>query len=183
MRRSRPPTAVLALAMIGGGLGLIGCSVDETTPPPWCSGAGSLLIVAQSVPTASQVPCFDVIPDGWSVDRVSVGQDGTVMSLDSDRAGDEAAILRFERSCSTARAISAPSEHSDTERFEEIRSLAPGFDASRFYRFDGGCVTWMFRFDEDASATEAVALGEALDFVSRRELNEQLRMTFIDEEL
>lgn len=162
---------------------LTGCSVEETLPGPSCSSGGSSLIVAQSVPSASQVPCFEFLPDGWSVAGVSVNQDRSVITLDSDRAGTGAATLRLDPACDVSAAVSAASEYPAAERFEDIRQLAPGFRASRFYRFTGGCITWHFQFDEEASATEAVALGEALRLIPRQELSDQLRATFVGEGL
>ena len=49
--------------------------------------------------------------------------------------------------------------------------------------FPGGCVSWTFRFAEAASATETVAIGEALTLYSRASLNRNLRDSFIDEEI
>ena len=44
-------------------------------------------------------------------------------------------------------------------------------------------MSWSFDFDDDASATESVAIGETLGLVSREALNDSLRETFIDEEI
>ncbi len=162
---------------------LAACSVEETMSEPRCPGGGSTLIVAQSVPSADRIPCLETLPDGWLVASVDVSHDGTEITLDSDRAGDGAATLRLVPACDVSAAVSSPSEYPGVERFDDIQELAPGFRASRFYRFDGGCVTWHFAFDADASATLAVALGDALDLVSREELSEQLRESFVGEGL
>lgn len=172
--------------LIGGAAVLLlvaGCSVEESLPPPTCAGGGSHLIVAQSVPSATQVPCLDSVPEGWTVASVSVNQDRTIISFDSDRAGLGAARLRLDPSCDVDAAVSATSDQDSAERFDHVQQLAPGFRANRFYRFDGGCVTWLFDFDDDASATEAVALGNALRLIPRQVLNEQLRDSFVDAEL
>lgn len=177
--RSRPLPLLL---LISAGL-LSACAIEDSIPAPSCSTGGSHLIIAQSVPTASQVPCLDFLPTGWTVSQVSVNQDRSVITLDSDRAGSGAAVLRLDASCDVTDAISAPSEFPSAERFDHVERLAPGFRADRFYVFDGGCVSWSFDFDEDASATEAIAVGDALGLVSRKELNDGLRETFVDEEL
>lgn len=169
---------LLALALF-----LSGCSVEQTLPFPGCTGGGSHLIVAQSVPAASQIPCLEFVPNGWSIDKVSVKQDRSEITLDSDRAGSGAAVLRLVAACDIGDAVSSPSEFAEAKRFDKIERLAPGFRASRFYRFEGGCVEWSFDFDDDASATEAVALGDALRLVSRQVMRDQVRDTFLDEEL
>jgi hypothetical protein len=160
-----------------------GCSIEQTMPAPSCASGGSNLIVAQSVPSASRVPCLETLPDGWSVTSVSVNQDRSIITLDSDRAGAGAATLRLVPACDVSAAVPATSEYSESERFEHIKQLAPGFTASRFYRFAGGCVTWDFQFDDDASATEAVALGEALRLIPRRELGDLLSESLVEEGL
>ncbi len=170
---------ILALAAT---LALSSCSVEETLQAPWCSG-GSSLIAAQSVPTAQLLPCLEGLPDGWSLRSVSVTQSGTVVRLDSDRAGEGAATFRFTETCDTTGAASRPSRFEDRELFEATERIDPSFQARSYVRFDGGCVTWRFDFDRGASATESVALQASLNFVTRSEVNEGIRLGFIDEEL
>lgn len=158
------------------------CSAGQVMDAPGCDG-GSTLVVAQSVPTASLVPCFEPLPSGWSFTTVRVNQDGTTVHLDSDRAGDDAATLRYRESCELGAAVRVPSDFEGAERFDEIEQLQPGFRSRVHYRFDGGCITWTFDFDSDASATESIALEDSLSVVGRDELNAMLRESFIDEEL
>ncbi len=182
-QRAAPNRRIVSVVGIVIALMVSGCSVVETVAPPSCSAGGSVFIIAQSVPTASQVPCLDFLPEGWTVATVDVNQDRSILTLDSDRAGSEAAVLRLDSSCDPSGAIPAPSEFPTVERFDHVKRLAPGFRAERFYVFDGGCVSWNFDFSTDASATEAVAVGDALRLVSREELDDQLRATFVEEEL
>lgn len=180
----KSPSARLATtlpAMIGLAV-LTACSPRDAMDPPRCDN-GALLVAAQSVPTAELIPCFTGLPDGWSVSTVQVDQDGTVVRLDSDRAGATAATLRFVERCEPGRAVSVPSDLEGAERFDDIERLEPGFRARTFYVYDGGCVTWRFDFDSGASATESVAIEGAVTLVSRDDLNANVRDTFIDEEL
>lgn len=162
---------------------LAGCAVAQVIPPPDCATGGSSIIGAQSVMTATQIPCITSLPDGWSVDEVHINQDRTVLDFDSDRAGEGAASMRFESSCDTSAAVSVPSDEPVAERFDEIQQVEPSFKANRYYVFEGGCVSWVFRFDRGVSATESVAIGEILVLVSREEVNDGLRLSFIDEDL
>lgn len=172
------------LAMVVGvGLSAAGCSIDEAMPPPRCEGNSSGLIVAQSVPTASMVPCLLRLPDGWTIASVSVDQERTVVRLDSDRAGEGAAVLRLVAACDASDAVPVPTDQPGASRFDEIERLEPGFRARRYYLFDGGCVTWSFDFDSGVLSTESVAVGDALLLVSRDEINESIRESFVDEEL
>jgi hypothetical protein len=171
--------------MVAGWLivGTAACAVEQAIPAPSCVDGGSALIAAQSVPTASQIPCLEPLPDGWLVVSVSVNQDRTIVRLDSDRAGDDAATLRLEASCDVSGAVSESSEFLGVARYDQIDRLEPGFRASRYYVFPGGCVWWSFDFDDDASATESVAIGDTLALISRETFNDNIRETFIDEEI
>ena len=182
---SRPTRRLLlaVIALVAVASPLVGCSVENTLPPPYCFESGSGLIVAQSVPTASQIPCFGDLPTGWTFGSVLVNEEQTVVRLDSDRVGDGAAVLRLEERCDTTGAVVSPSDQPAAERYDLIERLQPGLRAEQFYVFPGGCVWWTFDFDSGTSATEAVAVDDALELVSRVAINEGLRETFIDEEI
>jgi len=141
------------------------------------------MLAAQSVPLASLSPCFERLPEGWNFTTITIDQSGTTVHLDSDRAGAGAATLRFSETCDVGSAAKVPSDLEGAERLDDIERLQPGFRARVYYRFDGGCVAWRFDFDNDASATESVALEGVLRLVDRDDLNASLRETFIDEEL
>ncbi len=180
MRSIRSIVAVsMALAVVS----ISSCSVDQTLDMPMCDRGGEILIVAQSVPGAELIPCLEPLPAGWEVDVVRIGEDGTLVRLDSDRAGGDAAILNYTATCDVDGAVSVPSEQKGADAFERIRSLSPGFVGDRYFTFDGGCVWWQFEFDEGATAALSVELGNSLQLVTRVEFNEIMRDNFIDEDL
>ena len=172
---------VLAAVLVA--VGFTGCSVEQTLPPPHCEQSGSGLIVAQSVPTASQLPCLTDLPAGWSFATVRINEHHSTITMDSDRAGEGAAVLRFEDSCDVSGAASVPSELPPAERYDAIEQVRPSFRAERFYVFEGGCVFWTFDFDKGVSATESVAIGDGLALVSRAELQQSVSESFLDEEI
>jgi hypothetical protein len=176
------PASILAVGVVAM-VAVAGCAVDEVMPAPNCTEGNSLLIAAQSVPEALLVPCLERLPDGWAVSSVAIDEDETIVRFDSDRAGDDAAVLRYGSSCDVSAAVSVASDLAMAERFDEIRRLEPGFRAERSYVFPGGCISWTFDFDRGASATQSVAIGDALSVVTRRELNENIRNDFLDAEL
>ena len=181
--RRRRPALFAAVALCVAAPAVAACSVENTLPPPYCFEEGSGLIVAQSVPSASQIPCFGDLPAGWNFSTVLVNEERTVVTLDSDRVGDGAAVLRLEESCDTTGAVASPSDQPAADRYDMIERLRPGLRAEQFYVFPGGCVSWTFDFDSGTSATEAVAVDDALVLVSRVDLNEAVRESFIDEEI
>lgn len=178
MRWRHVVTAVVWLPLLAGA-----CSLEEALPAPTCDGGGTVLIAAQAVPTASQIPCLERLPDGWTVAAVIVDQDQMIVRLDSDRAGEHAATLRLDMECDVTGAVTAPSEIPAATRYDEVDRLEPGFRASRYYQFEGGCAWWTFDFDDGASATESVAIGETLTLISRQAFNDSFRDTFVDEDI
>lgn len=159
------------------------CSVENSQPMPACSTGGTANIGAQSVPTAALVPCLDPLPAGWEADYVRIDQDGMVVRFDSDRAGDDAAIFHYTATCDIGNAVSSPSEQEGADRFEEVERIEPGFRARRYYVFDGGCIWWEFDFDPGATAALAIDLGDRLQTITRDDLNDIVRESFIDVEL
>lgn len=179
-RAARFVAGFAALAVVAG----TGCSVSETLSAPSChSSSSSVLIGAQSVPTATLLVCFEPLPTGWTVATVDIGNEGTVVVFDSDRAGMSAARFRYEESCDLGAATSTPTEFERTSRYEWILEVEPRFKGNRYYRFDGGCVTWEFDFDADAPAAMAVELASSLAFVDREQVNADMRREFVDEDL
>ncbi len=180
---SRLPRRALLCVTVLIGLLTSGCSVEAALPVPDCQRGQSGIIVAQSVPSAELVPCLDSLPNGWSVDTVAINHDGTEIRLDSDRAGAGAARLLYGPRCELGAAVPVPSDQDGAEAYEFVERIQLGFRAVRYYSFTGGCVWWVFDFDPGASATYSVELQDRLSLFSRQSLNDQIRQTFIDEQL
>lgn len=175
MRRRCRTVSLAAIALV-----LAGCSVRHTLPPPHCRDEGSGLIVAQSVPTASQIPCLEELPAGWTFDSIVINERHSVITLDSDRVGEGAAVLRLEETCDTSAAVVSPSGQPRADRYDEIVRLRPGLRAHQYYVFPGGCVWWTFDFDSGTSATAAVSVDDALVLVPRADLDASIRENFVD---
>ena len=181
-RRAVPRRWLSAICVIAAVVAT-GCSVEDNLVAPTCAGDRAVLIAAQSVPTASQVPCFDTLPAGWEFENVSITQDGTHIVLDSDRAGPGAARLHYVADCDLSGTVSTPSDDRNIKLFEDIEMLDPSFKARRFHVFDGGCGWWQFDFDPGVSAALRVELDNTLQWWGRQEFNDSFSESFIDEDL
>jgi len=180
-RRSAP--TVLALLVAAA---LAGCASDTKSAvqaEPLCpvgddDAGNGVILMAQSVPTASQVPCIrTALPLGWDFHHLDVRDGVSRFSLNSDRDGQQAVEVRLERTCDTDDATEIPSDRDGMRRMERIRQLTPTFAGERHYLFDGGCLSVAFQLDGD-SPGEALALAsQAVGFVSRVALREQVRDT------
>jgi hypothetical protein len=172
VRRRLLPLAVACLV-------LAGCAKPVTTgfsqaSQPVCryegrDGTPLVVLMAQAVPTASQLPCVELLPAGWWVSDVYVRNDRVRFTLDSDRVGTRAVEVLLARTCAIGRVTRVPSDHPGTRRFQEVIAIVPGrrYQGAVHYLFPGGCVTYRldFRSDEQARPLGEVTL--ALGFVTR----------------
>ncbi|MCW2700764.1 MAG: uncharacterized protein JWQ45_2299 [Blastococcus sp.] len=184
MRAPRSRAALPALLVTGLALG--GCSGDTaaTIVQPTCAsgddGAASnaVVLIAQSVPSATWVPCLRTPPPlGWAFNSLHARDGRAHFSLDSDRDGQQAIEVGLEKSCDTVGATEIPSDREGMRRFERVTMTTPRFEGERYYVFDGGCITFVFRLggDNGDNRGEPLALAtQAVGAVSRADLLEQV---------
>jgi hypothetical protein len=161
----------LAAAAAGLAVVLSACASGPNGSPtaPTCDHGNVLILMAQSVPSATLIPCIAEFPAGWTFAGEHIDASRSEFWLDSDRAGTRAVSVSLDRTCDTRGAVRVPVEPDEagTTRYEAPRSLPPRFDADRFYTFPGGCVTYRFAFRSGATFTEALEATGALTFFSR----------------
>jgi hypothetical protein len=167
---------------------LAGCAVQSGATfaearEPSCryqgrEGTALMVLIAQAVPTASQLPCVELKPAGWTVSGVFVRNGRVRFDLNSDRVGLRAVQVVLQQFCTLGDVTRVPSDHPGTRRYQEVSSIEPGrrYRGAVHYLFPGGCVTYRldFRSDEQARPLGEVTL--ALGFVSR----DTLRQTIAD---
>jgi hypothetical protein len=139
-------------------------------------GTALVILMAQAVPTASQLPCVELLPAGWSVSDVFVRNGRVRFSLDSDRVGMHAVQVVLERFCTFGRVTRVPSDHPGTRRYQEVISIDPGrrYQGAIHYLFPGGCVTYRLDFRSDEQARPLGEVSLALGFVTRDALRQTL---------
>ncbi|MDQ4069797.1 MAG: hypothetical protein M3203_10070 [Actinomycetota bacterium] len=133
---------------------------------PGCHKTDTLVLMAQSVPSADLVPCIEALPAGWSFEDLEVRRGTSSFSLDSDRAGNHAVEVELFPSCRLGRATEIASDEVGTRRFERVESVVGEYRGTRYYLFDGGCVTYRFKFSRQGLAfVNEVSL--AIGFIAR----------------
>jgi hypothetical protein len=133
-----------------------------------------VVLMAQAVPTASQLPCIELLPAGWSVSDIFVRNGRARFSLDSDRVGTHAVQVELERFCTLGKVTRVPSDHPGTRRYQEVISIEPGtrYRGAVYYLFPGGCVTYRLDFRSDEQARPLTEVSLALGFVPRDAVRE-----------
>jgi hypothetical protein len=184
-RNARPRAAALLLGalapvVLSGCAGassfeseLLACEAgDEGTP------TNGVVLMAQSVPTASWVPCLNPLPPGWHFKDLDARNGSSTFYLNFDRNGEDAppAIeARFTESCDTSGASLVPSDREGMRRFERVTQVSPTYLGSRYYLFEGGCITVLFTLiGDDRSGPLAVAT-QIIGTVPREDLQDLVR--------
>jgi tRNA A-37 threonylcarbamoyl transferase component Bud32 len=139
-----------------------------------CNHLEPLWLAAQSVPSASLVPCVRTQVPGWKVAEVSANNGRSVIVLDHDRSGKRAAVVRLAASCDTTGAVETPSPQPGVRRYQRIDQSTSVFAATWYERFAGGCVTYRLRSTSDLTGSFAIELPGLMGFTSRDTLRQAL---------
>jgi hypothetical protein len=139
-----------------------------------CGTSKSMILMAQSVPTATAVPCVrsDSLPAGWVQGDLNVkrGQSTFWLGLDPEGAQAVHVTLLPPGGCATDDAVEVPSEVAGMRRFEHPESLPPRLRTVRTYTFEGGCVTYRYDLGPKTDLSLIFKADSALAFQRRSRL-------------
>jgi membrane-associated phospholipid phosphatase/tRNA A-37 threonylcarbamoyl transferase component Bud32 len=139
-----------------------------------CTDLEPLWLMAQSVPSASLVPCVRALPAGWELADVAVNDGRSVLTVDHDRAGDGALVARLTAACAPSGAVEGPSSNADVRHYQRIESRTGEFTATWYDQFPGGCVTTRLHLTTDPNGEFAAQAPHVLGFTTRAALGEAL---------
>jgi len=140
-----------------------------------CSDLEPLWLMAQSVPSASLVPCVRSLPVGWTVAEVAVNDGRSVLTLDHDRAGDAALVVRLTAACDPSGAVEGSSQRPGVRHLQRTESRTGGEFAATWYdQFPGGCVTSRLRLTTDPNGEFAAQAPQVFGFTTRQALQQAL---------
>jgi hypothetical protein len=174
----------VALAWVVAATLLSGCTLNEGRVPSCEHPADDLLVLeAQSVPTATRIPCVIALPIGWTFGGSQVQSGRARLWLNSDRAGIHAVEVDLLSSCDVSEAVEVPPAPGEVgvRVFQEPTSLPPAFAGVRSLVFPGGCITYRYRFRNGAPSTLVLEAVGALGMVPRevlvRKIDQALHLT------
>jgi hypothetical protein len=162
--------AVLAALPVG----LTGCSLtpadvglDAACGHPEERTRPTLALMAQSVPTASLIPCVQLIPAGWTLDDITAASGRSTLVLNSDRDGPRALTVELTASCDTTGATPVPSDQAGARRYERPERITSGYVGRRYYVYPGGCTTYRFDLHGASQAQPVNEASLAIGFTTR----------------
>ena len=135
------------------------------TPECRSPGADQVVLMAQSVPSASLLPCLDALPLGWTFQAMDVRDGRTRLFLASDRVGPHSLEVILASGCDTSHATEVPSDERGARQFEQIEDITNRYSGVRYYIFDGGCVKYRFDFSGQGRTALGREASLALGFV------------------
>lgn len=169
--RRRTLFLAVVVALIASACGATAGAHGEV---PYCDNWDALILEAQSVPSAELLPCVEVLPLGWTAEGAVIDSNGTTITLDSDRAGARAVVVKLRNSCDVGDATVVASDEPGTTKLEHRGDSVGDFKGRGYYRSTGSCTTYEYDFGDetpDGLITEASA---ALTFISRDAVNAHL---------
>jgi hypothetical protein len=114
------------------------------------------------------------LPVGWSVAMVTVNDGRSVITLDHDRAGAAALVVRLTAACDPTGAVAGPSATPGVRHYQRIESPSGQFTATWYDQFPGGCVTSRLHLTTDPNGEFAAQAPQVLGFTTRAALQEAL---------
>ena len=165
----RPHRFLLIVLLLVASL-LSACSDQELQewtngPVPTCdtTSRGRLLLMAQSVPEASLIPCIGGMPPGWSFHRAHSQSDESALRFDNDTF-DLSLDVILTPSCEVSAAREIESDRAATRLFADTSG------EKLSYTFAGGCITFAYQTSQLANSDEGQAMRQAVPFLSRAHL-------------
>ena len=183
MRRRRLTGKVAMAAVVFSTLA--GCSAragDASEADCPIEDGELFVLMAQSVPSATLIPCIEALPAGWAYGGSDVSDEMARFWLDSDRGGLHAVEVSLTVSCPITGAVDVTNSTSEggVRVYLAEFDLHP-FSANKYFVFPGGCVTYRYRFGPDAEPTLALEADEAVTFGLRtvlvRQVHQELGLT------
>ncbi len=167
---------VLLLLVLSARLVLV--NNDRTLTPLNVAGVGcgdleTLWLEAQSVPSASLVPCVKSVPPGWRFAGANV-RDGWSKYTLNDVVTAQGLVVRLTATCDIAGATETPSDQPGARRYERADPGRSGPATTWYTTFEGGCLTAQFRSASDVDAALATQASSGIGFVTRAALQQAL---------
>jgi tRNA A-37 threonylcarbamoyl transferase component Bud32/membrane-associated phospholipid phosphatase len=138
-----------------------------------CAALAPLWLQAQSVPSASLIPCVRQLP-GWTVAGANARNGWSQFTLNHDRADARAIVVRLTAACDPAGATEAASVRPDVRRYQRTERLPDSFTATWYDQFPGGCVTYRLHSTTDIEGKFATEAPLVLGFTTRQALQQAL---------
>lgn len=173
MNPRRAGVALVLLVLLASGCGMTSEAAVFRLPVCGDDGYKTTVLMAQSVPGASRIPCLrSGLPSDWDLDTMRIDSAGARVVLLSDIIGDQPDRLEVVLAdrCDTSEAYPTTTDEVGTRRFEHIVVEPGGYSGQRHYLFRGGCVTYRFTASADDWSGFVRQTARLWTFMTRRQV-------------
>src|SRR5439155_14919649 len=125
------------------------------------------VLMAQSVPGASMIPCVKALPLGWHFRSFDSEAGLSSFSLDSEIGGDRALQVTLQPRCSVARWPRWQSDESEVTLYRRVSQNAPIHEEEWAYTFSGGCAVYRFTIRKGDTAALTGQIARGVSFMTR----------------
>ena len=141
-------------------------------PRPMCdtTSLGRLLLLAQSAPDATLIPCIGDLPPGWEYLRARTSASHGMLSF-ANHTFDLDADVVLSPSCDLSGARQADSPRPGTQLF------VSGDGTTISFKFEGGCTQFDYETRQLAESDEGQGLIDGVPFMTRDTLRALSGMT------
>jgi tRNA A-37 threonylcarbamoyl transferase component Bud32/membrane-associated phospholipid phosphatase len=138
-----------------------------------CADLEPLWLQAQAVPSASLVPCVELLP-GWRMLGANARNGWSGFTLNHDQAGNRAVVVRLTPACDPAGTTEIPSQRPGIRHYERTERRTDRFTATWYDQFPGGCVTSRLQSTTDLQGKFATQAPLVLGYTTRQALQQAL---------
>jgi hypothetical protein len=144
----------------------VGCSPGANQQPT-CRSEPPTVLMAESVPSATLIPCVDALPQGWSWHGFEANDAGATFSLDQ-QDGDGLLEVQLVPSCQ----VSGPGEQVEGFPTAERHRTVDDGGATVVWTstFPGGCSNARLTFSSPPAQSEVDRIERAISFFPRDQL-------------
>jgi len=158
------------LALINNDAGTTPLSIGSLS----CHELEPLWLEAQSVPTASLIPCVRALPQGWRFGAANVRNGWSKLTLDHDRIGAPALVVRLTTRCDTTGVTPQRTDEPSAHRFMRAVTSRSTTTTTWYTVFPGGCVTARLRAVSPADTALVTDAASIVGFATRHTLRQAL---------
>ena len=163
----------LAVAVL---LSVSGCGVVAgTETAPSCESTDRVALIAQSVPSASYLPCLATLAPGWTSRAFAASSGHTRFSLASDRSAGHPVRVALAPTCDLTDATPIAPRAAGVRTYSRLRTISPRYAGTLMDVFAGGCVTYAFDFVRGPHIALIEEFENAVTLYPREELAVKVR--------
>lgn len=139
--------------------------------------SGPIVLTAQSVPTASRLPCLRPMPAGWTFDDIQARAGRTRIKLDYGNDNNDAATITLTQTCDVSGAKPVARRMlGDVRRFEDTEQRdTAGYTGSHYFVFAGGCVVEQFDIRGKGARAAAATISRSIVLIERTAVQQHVR--------